>query len=81
MNSESNRNMLYKSINPELPVHDVYVKNINVNEIERISWTRLRLSAHSLAVEKDVGTGVEEVGYQWRRDYALVDRFRPKPIL
>ena len=52
MNSVSNRIMFYKSINPELLVHDVYVKNMKINEIERISWTRLRLSAHSLAVEK-----------------------------
>ena len=51
-NSLSNRIVFYKSINPELSVHDIYTKNTKVNEIERISWTRLRLSAHSLAVEK-----------------------------
>ena len=33
-------------------VHDLYLKKIKVNEIDRISWTRLRLSAHSLAIEK-----------------------------
>ena len=51
-NSVSNRLTFYKSINPELVVHDIYMKNVKVNEIERISRTRLRLSAHSLAVEK-----------------------------
>ena len=52
LNSLSNRLVFYKSINPELNVHDVYTKHIKVNEIERISWTRLRLSAHSLAIER-----------------------------
>ena len=28
------------------------VKKTNVNEIERMSWTRLRLSSHFLAIEK-----------------------------
>ena len=50
--SVSNRIHFYKSINPELSVHDIYIKDIKVDEIERMSWTRLRLSAHSLAVEK-----------------------------
>ena len=27
------------------------MKQLKVNEIERVSWTRLRLSAHSLAIE------------------------------
>ena len=27
------------------------VKKININELERMEWTRLRLSSHSLAVE------------------------------
>ena len=51
-NSTSNRLLFYKSINPKFDVHDIYTKNIKVNELERISWTRLRLSAHSLAIEK-----------------------------
>ena len=51
-NSTSNRLLFYKLINPKFDVHDIYTKNIKVNELERISWTRLRLSAHSLAIEK-----------------------------
>ena len=52
MNSISNRLIFYKLINPSFNVHDIYTKNCKVNEIERVSWTRLRLSAHSLAIEK-----------------------------
>ena len=51
-NTTSNRMIFYKLINPDLSVHDVYLKNIKVNEIERISWTKFRLSAHSLAIER-----------------------------
>ena len=50
-NSTSNRLSFYKLVNSELKVHDIYLKRIKVNEIERMSWTKLRLSAHSLAVE------------------------------
>ena len=52
INSGSNRLSFYKKINPNLVVHEIYTSNLNVNEIERVSWTRLRVSAHSLAVEK-----------------------------
>ena len=52
LNSDSNRLLFYKTININLTVHEIYSTNIKVNEIERISWTRLRLSAHSLAIEK-----------------------------
>ena len=51
-NSTSSRLHFYKIVNPNLGVHDIYTNNIKVNDIERVSWTRLRLSAHSLAVEK-----------------------------
>ena len=52
INSDSNKLTFYKLINNQLDVHELYTKNIKVNEIERMSWTRLRLSAHSLAIEK-----------------------------
>ena len=52
LRSTSNRLAFYRCVNPDLKVHDIYVKNVKVNEIERISWTKLRLSAHSLAVER-----------------------------
>ena len=52
LNSESNRLLFYKSININLTIHPIYSNNIKVNEIERVSWTRLRLSAHSLAIER-----------------------------
>ena len=51
-NSDSNKLTIYKLVNAQLDVHEIYTKNIKVNEIERMSWTRLRLSAHSLAIEK-----------------------------
>ena len=50
-NSVSNRVIFYRLINPELQVHELYLrKSIGVKELERISWTKLRVSAHSLAV-------------------------------
>lgn len=51
-NSMSNRLSFYRTINNDLRVHDIYIKDTRVNEIERVSWTRLPLSAHSLAIEK-----------------------------
>ena len=51
INSTSNRLTFYKSINPNLNMHEIYKNITKVNEIERISWKRLRLSAHSLAIE------------------------------
>ncbi len=48
----SNTLVFHKTINPELTVHDIYTKDVKVINIERLSWTRLRLSAHSRAVEK-----------------------------
>ena len=52
-NSLSNRVIFYRSVNPELEVHELYLKSsLGVKELERISWTKLRLSAHSLAIEK-----------------------------
>ena len=52
-NSVSNRVIFYRLINPELQVHELYLrKSIGVKELERISWTKLRVSAHSLAVER-----------------------------
>ena len=50
--SESNRVKLYNTINPDLSVHQIYMSKIKVNERERISWTRFRVSAHSLAIEE-----------------------------
>ena len=38
-------------INPNMQVHDMYNSKSRVNEIERLSWSKLRLSAHSLAIE------------------------------
>lgn len=52
ISSESNRVKLYNTINPDFSVHPIYMSKIKVNERERISWTRFRVSAHSLAIEE-----------------------------
>ena len=49
--SSSSRMQFYKRINSEFKVHAIYTDGLSVNELERISWTRMRVSAHSLAVE------------------------------
>ena len=52
LNSDSNRLSFYKIINPNVNVHTIYTQcDIKINEIYRMSWTKLRLSAHSLAIE------------------------------
>ena len=48
---ESSRCVYYKVINPELTVNNVYSNKGNINEIERISFTKMRFGAHSLAIE------------------------------
>ena len=51
--STSSRYVLHCSLNPKLCVHEIYkLKRYYINEIQRISWTKLRLSAHSLAIEQ-----------------------------
>ena len=49
---ESTRLQWYSSINTNYDVHDIYLKDSEVNELHRVSWTRLRLSSHSLAIEQ-----------------------------
>lgn len=49
--SSSSRMHFYREINSNYNLHAIYTENTKVNEIERVSWTRMRLSAHSLAIE------------------------------
>ena len=50
--SQSSKCVYYREINPNLNVHAIYSgKHSAINELERMSWTKLRLSAHSLAIE------------------------------
>ena len=50
-NSQSSRCQYYREINPDLSMHNIYKAKLNLNDVERISWSKLRLSAHSLAIE------------------------------
>ena len=49
--SISSKCTYYKMINPNMQVHDMYNSKSRINEIERLSWSKVRLSAHSLAIE------------------------------
>ena len=49
--SESSRRKTYKDINPSFTVHYVYTERHTINENHRISFTRFRVSGHSLACE------------------------------
>ena len=40
----------YREINPDFEINDIYIDK-NINELERIKVTRLRLSSHNLAIE------------------------------
>ena len=45
--------IFYRTVNPELKVHELYSRRSSgVKELQRMSWIRLWLSAHSLAIEK-----------------------------
>lgn len=50
-NEFTSRCVVYKEINPELDVHDIYKHKHTINEFQRISFTRFRVSGHSLAIE------------------------------
>ena len=52
LNSESSRYQLYCVLNPNLDIHDIYATRTKIVENHRISWTRIRVSGHSLAVEE-----------------------------
>ena len=49
--SASSRRITYREINPSLSLHDIYTAQENLNENDRITFTRFRVSSHSLAVE------------------------------
>ena len=49
----STRFTWYNTVNPQLCTHRIYEdRSGRINELHRIAWTRLRLSAHSLAIEQ-----------------------------
>ena len=49
----SNRLSWYIRVNPTLSVHPTYTQKFHaVNDLHRVAWSRLRLSAHSLAIEE-----------------------------
>ena len=50
-NSNASKCAIYKEINPNYEVHEIYVKKHTINDLQRISFTRFRVSAHSLAIE------------------------------
>ncbi len=49
--SVASRCLVYKMMNPDLAVHDIYTTRHTINDIHRVSFTRFRVSGHSLAVE------------------------------
>ncbi len=51
LHSESSRRVTFRCLNPTLSVHTVYSQRRNNNESHRVSFTRLRISGHELAVE------------------------------
>ena len=49
--STSSRRITYVDMNPSLCAHPIYLKHQVVPETDRVSFTRFRVSSHSLAVE------------------------------
>ena len=50
-NAQGSKAITYRTINPELKVHPIYCTQQYVNERARLTFTKLRLSSHSLKVE------------------------------
>ena len=47
----SSKARIYREINPDLTTHRVYCTNEYINDRERLSFTRFRLSSHHLKIE------------------------------
>ena len=52
LKSDSSRFQLYCNSNPNLESYVIYTKEKNVKEAHRVSWTKIRVNGHSLAVEE-----------------------------
>ncbi len=49
--SHTSRCIIYKTINPRYVTHSIYSERHTINDRHRISFTRFRVSGHSLAIE------------------------------
>ena len=50
-NQNTSKALTYREINPELAIHKVYTSSEYINERERLSFTKFRLSSHHLKIE------------------------------
>lgn len=50
-NQTTSRCIVYKDINPDLVVNNIYKNKHTINEFHRIAFTRFRVSGHNLAIE------------------------------
>ena len=57
--STSSRMFTYRTMNPGLNIHDIYV-NGGIPEHARIAFTRIRLSSHRLKIETDRWSCIEQ---------------------
>ena len=51
MNENGSKAVTYRSLNPELKLHPIYYSKEYIDERARLTFTKLRLSSHSLKVE------------------------------
>ena len=51
LNEQGSKAETYRSLNPDLKVHPVYITNDYIDEKARVTFTRMRLSSHNLKVE------------------------------
>lgn len=51
IDSNSSRRKVYKEINPQFTVTDIYTTRHTINETHRVAYTQFRLSGHSLVCE------------------------------
>ena len=72
---EGIRAEIYRMINPQLKVHDVYNKKEYIDGRKRIMFSRFRLSSHRLRIE--TGDGQE---YQEKIDCANVVIFKMRSM-
>lgn len=49
--NDSSRRLIYKSMNPDFLISDLYSSRKSENEVHRMSFTRFRVGSHNLACE------------------------------
>ena len=79
MNSVSNRLVFYKTVNPEVKVHDIFTKKISVSMQSNEYHGQNYVSVHTPSLKKeDAATGEERDASLWKKGYVPADLYKQK---